>query len=174
MGRLVAVLSLGVYEWVWQAGVCVGGVFVLRGCQSFVCMFVCVVRRRRPAEESLSSFWLDEWGRLVVLRLVVSIVVVVVVAVRLLLRKTAIAYMRVASYLYAYPEFVYLALLFASVSGAFTAPYRAVSTRICIRNTIVSVSAPTDWSAIRNIRVNYGGGGETYRWGGRKKKGGSF
>ena len=49
--------------------------------------------------------------------------------------------MRIAYYLYAYPEFVYLAL-FASVSGAFTS-YRVVSTRICIRNRIVSVSATT-------------------------------
>ena len=47
--------------------------------------------------------------------------------------------MRIASDLYAYPEFVYLAL-FASVSGAFTS-YRVVSTRIRIRNSIVSVSA---------------------------------
>jgi len=51
--------------------------------------------------------------------------------------------MRIASYLYAHPEFVYLAL-FASVSGDFTL-YRVVSTRIRIRNSIVSVSVPADW-----------------------------
>jgi len=45
--------------------------------------------------------------------------------------------------LYAYPEFLYLAL-FASVSGAFTS-HRVVSTQICSRDRIVSVSAPADW-----------------------------